>query len=286
MPSNIKFHGRNAWGFFFVIPSVYILCLLIRSSDALLYPINPASYLKRFPTARNMFSGIIEDIGSVDRYEVVNDLVLWDGSKGEGVEMTIKCPLALSEAYIGCSIAVNGVCLTATELNSDSSTFRVGLAPETLRRSNLSKLKKGDKVNIERALRTDSRNSGHFVQGHVDCEGVIDSMRQEGDSLWITLKVPSHIIRYMVPKGFVALDGTSLTICDVNHQDNTFSVMLVRHTQERIIFPLKKPGDTVNVEVDVLAKMMDNMSAGLVEKVKYLEGKVAELEQKLNALPK
>jgi len=225
----------------------------------------------------------------------VKDLVLWDGSKGEGVELTIKCPLALSEAYIGCSIAVNGVCLTATELNSDVSTFRVGLAPETLRRSNLSKLKMGDKVNIERALRADSRNSGHVVQGHVDCEGVIEAMRPEGDSLWVTMKVPLEIIRYMVPKGFVALDGTSLTLCDVDYKACTFSVMLVRHTQEKIILPLKKVGDTVNVEVDVLAKMIDSLSqagqtgtaSGSVsdgERVKVLEEKVARLEKMLNNL--
>eukprot|EP01038_Epipyxis_sp_PR26KG_P013951 gene13951-18711_t len=112
--------------------------------------------------ARNMFSGIIEDIGIVENLVVNKNLLLWDGSFGEGVELTVKSEKAVEDAYLGCSIAVNGVCLTATHLNNDK--FTVGLAPETLRRSNLGKLSVGSKVNVERALRTDSRNSGHFVQ--------------------------------------------------------------------------------------------------------------------------
>ena len=119
----------------------------------------------RAPPARAMFSGIVEEMGTVRRLEKVDRMEMWDGSVGEGWELEVNAEEAVRGATLGCSIAVNGVCLTATEFDESKATF--GLAPETLRRSNLASLKAGDPVNLERALPADGRNSGHFVQGHV-----------------------------------------------------------------------------------------------------------------------
>ena len=112
-----------------------------------------------------MFTGIVEEMGTVVKLEERDDMTLWDGSKGQGTELTVRGNVVLEGAYLGCSICVNGVCLTATELKDD--TFKVGLAPETLRRTYLGSMKKGDAVNLERASEIGGRNSGHFVQGHV-----------------------------------------------------------------------------------------------------------------------
>lgn len=149
--------------------------------------IHVASNLRqiRSVSPRAMFSGIVEEMGTVRRLEKVPGLTLWDGSTGEGWEMDIAADLVLEGATLGCSIAVNGVCLTVTEF--DETSFSVGLAPETIRRSNLSALKKGDPVNLERALAADGRNSGHFVQGHVDDVGIIQELRPDGDSLFVTV---------------------------------------------------------------------------------------------------
>ena len=202
-----------------------------------------------------MFSGIIEEMGTVDELTNRSDMIMWDGTTGHGVELTVIADTVLQEAYIGCSIAVNGVCLTATSLKDNK--FTVGLASETLRRSNLGKLSKGSKVNLERALRADGRNSGHFVQGHVDCTGSIVDKWKENDSLWIKVKLPELFMRYIVPKGFICIDGTSLTICDVDTNTNCFTFMLIAHTQQHVIIPNKDIGEEVNIEVDVLAKMVD-----------------------------
>lgn len=113
-----------------------------------------------------MFTGIVEEMGTVVSLEERDDMPLWDGTKGKGTELTVEADVALEDAYLGCSICVNGVCLTATELKDNK--FKVGLAPETLRRTYLGTLKKGDHVNLERASEIGGRNSGHFVQGHVD----------------------------------------------------------------------------------------------------------------------
>ena len=115
-----------------------------------------------------------------------------------------------------CSICVSGVCLTATDLDWEHKCFRVGLAPETLRRTYLGDLKPGDKVNLERASEIGGRNSGHFVQGHVDGTGDIVDRWQDQDSLWYKVRVAPDLLKYIVPKGFVAIDGTSLTVLDVD----------------------------------------------------------------------
>ena len=228
-----------------------------------------ASGVRRAASPRAMFSGIVEEMGTVKRLEKVAGIELWDGSVGEGWEMEVDAKVVLEQASLGCSIAVNGVCLTVTEF--DEKRFAVGLAPETIRRTNLVNLKAGDPINLERALAADGRNSGHFVQGHVDDVGIIEELRPDGDSLYVKVrpdavgcdpvgpfgrclhlrgaesclshprqvKPPARLMPYIVPKGFIAVDGTSLTVCEVDYTEGWFNFMLVAYTQQKIIIPNK-----------------------------------------------
>ena len=240
----------------------YYLCV-----RALSYPCGRWRGLSRGGfTAGKMFTGIVEEMGTVDSLELNPRMLLWDGSLGEGVELTVMGAKTVQEGYLGCSIAVNGVCLTATSI--EGNKFTVGLAPETLRRTNLGKLQPGARVNLERALRADGRNSGHFVQGHVDCCGTILSKWKENDSLWFKVQLPQDYIRYVVPKGFICVDGTSLTVCAVESSSDVswFTFMLIAHTQQSVIIPLKGEGDLVNIEVDVLAKMVETSVAGFTNR--------------------
>jgi riboflavin synthase len=177
---------------------------------------------------------------------------LWDGSTGEGWKLTVKAKLALVDAYIGCSIAVNGVCLTVTAFDAES--FEVGLAPETVRLTNLMDLSVGSAVNLERSMAAEGRNSGHYVQGHVDDCGTITNFAREGDSLWVTIAAEPAVLDFIVQKGYIAVDGTSLTVCKVDRLQGWFNLMLVQHTQQVIIMPQKEIGDRVNLEVDVTGK--------------------------------
>jgi len=185
-----------------------------------------------------MFTGIVEEIGVVVSMTEVAELTLWDGSKGKGFVLVVKCKVCLDGCYLGASIAVNGTCLTATAFDDTSVTF--GVAPETLRCTNLGSLSPGSQVNMERAAQQGGRNSGHYVQGHVDNTGEIVKKWREGESLWIKVKVPKSLITLIVKKGFIAVDGTSLTVCDVNSEESWFTFMLVQYTQTKIIVPHKK----------------------------------------------
>jgi riboflavin synthase len=217
----------------------------------------------------------VEEMGSVRKLEKVARLEQWDGTIGEGWELELEADVALGQASLGCSIAVNGVCLTVTEF--DVTSFKVGLAPETLRRSNLGDLSTGDPVNLERALPADGRNSGHFVQGHVDDVGTIAELRPDGDSLFVSVKAPPRLMPYIVPKGFIAIDGTSLTVVDVDQAAGTFSFMLIEFTQQKVIIPKKKVGDKVNLEVDVISKYVEQSLAAVVARVEALEKKLEEV---------
>ncbi len=192
-----------------------------------------------------MFTGIIEEIGTVRELR----------RSGDGTTLKITAGMVIRDARPGDSIAVNGTCLTVATLGEDF--FTAGLAPETLQRTNLGRLQTGSPVNLERALLPTQRMGGHFVQGHVDGTGVIRSMRPDKDSLWLTIAATPELMRYIVPKGFIALDGVSLTVVEV--WENTFSVMLVAYTREHIILPQKKPGDHVNIEVDILGKYVEKL---------------------------
>ena len=188
---------------------------------------------------------------------------------------------------IRCSISVNGVCLTATSLDTANKQFTVGLAPETLRKTNLgsydpnSTHNKHRTVNLERASEIGGRNSGHFVQGHVDNTGTIIDQWVDDNSLFFKISFPQEYMRYIVPKGFIAIDGTSLTVCEVDNEECWFTFMLVEYTQKKIILPLKEVGDTVNVEVDVLSKYSERAWEAFVPKMEALEERVRELEGRL-----
>ena len=178
-----------------------------------------------------------------------------------------------------CSICVNGVCLTATELQNE--TFKVGLAPETLRRTYLGSLNEGEPVNLERASEIGGRNSGHFVQGHVDGVGEIINKWEDEDSLFFKVEVKKDLIRYIVPKGFIAIDGTSLTVCEVDSKESWFTFMLVEYTQKKIVIPNKDIGEPLNIEVDVLGKYSESAMAAVLPRIEELEQKVQYLEAKL-----
>ena len=231
-------------------------------------------------TRQNVFSGIIEEMGTVVSLQTDKEMLLWDGTTGEGTELIVDGPVASDGAYIGCSIAVNGVCLTATRIDIDGAPkFSLTLAPETLRRTNLGVLTEGAKVNLERSLAADGRNSGHYVQGHVDTTGKVIRKTLEGDSLWVEISVDDpDLLACIVPKGYVAVDGTSLTVCDVN--EKSFTLMLIEHTQTCVVLPPREIGDAVNLEVDVIAKYA-RRSVGDFE---ALTKRVADLEARLEGL--
>lgn len=191
-----------------------------------------------------MFTGIVEEIGTVERLEV-----------GRPHLLTIAASVVLGDIQPGDSINVNGACLTVTQLTP--RTIAVGLMPETLRRSNLSDLRPGDGVNLERALTPHSRLGGHFVQGHLDGVGSIVAQRPEMDALRVTIGASPEILRYLVPQGYVAVDGVSLTVVEV--AGSAFTASLVAYTQAHITLPDKHVGDKVNLEVDILAKYVDSL---------------------------
>ncbi|KAI1768263.1 Lumazine-binding protein [Hypoxylon sp. FL1150] len=207
-----------------------------------------------------MFTGLVEEIG------VVAELNPHDETGG--TSLTIRLPESsklLEGALLGDSISINGVCLTATNIDVQNAvpSFKVGIAPETLRLTNLGELKKDSNVNLERAVRADTRMGGHFVQGHVDTTAEIVDVRQDGNALTFRFSPKSvDVLKYIVFKGYVALDGTSLTVTQVNDTEGWFEVMLIAYTQEKVVVAQKKVGETVNIEVDVLAKYAEKSMAG------------------------
>lgn len=183
--------------------------------------------------------------------------------------MKIQARTILEDIRLGDSISINGTCLTVTEFDTDLFEFSVGLSPETLRKTSLGELESGSLVNLERALSPSTRMGGHFVQGHVDGTGEILDMKPEGDSLWVKVKVGRDLLKYIVPKGFIAVDGTSLTVVDVFDEEACFNFMLVAYTQQKIVIPLKKVGQKVNLEVDILGKYVERLlSSGFVDSIR------------------
>lgn len=184
--------------------------------------------------------------------------------------MKIGAKTVLEGVSLGDSIAVNGTCLTVTQFDNQISEFTVGLSPETLRKTSLVELSAGSLVNLERAVQPTSRMGGHFVQGHVDGTGEIVSMEAEEDSLWVKVKAAKEVLKYVVPKGFIAVDGTSLTVVDVFDEEDCFNFMLVAYTQQKVVIPLKKVGQKVNLEVDILGKYVERLlSSGFVKSIKH-----------------
>ena len=192
-----------------------------------------------------MFTGIVE--------KLVEVLDLEPGDKG--TRITVKN--VFDEApQLGDSVAVNGVCLTVTDFNSQS--FSADIMPETLKRTNLGQLRTGDMVNLERPLVLGGQVGGHLVQGHVDDTGRIASVTSEGESVLIQFEASPEVMRFIVPKGFIAVDGISLTVA--NRDTDSFRVSIVDYTRQHTTLGNKKVGDTVNLEVDIIAKYVAQLS--------------------------
>ena len=189
-----------------------------------------------------MFTGLVAGTGTVESLE----------RDGAGVRLRVRSELA-GELGPGDSVAVNGVCLTAVE--PDGTGFSADVMEETLRRSSLGPLGTGDAVNLELPLRAGDRLGGHIVQGHVDGTGEVDSVREEGRSRVVRIAAPGELLRYVVEKGSIAVDGVSLTVSAVD--GDAFEVSLIPETLERTTLGAAAPGRTVNLEVDVLAKYVE-----------------------------
>ena len=191
-----------------------------------------------------MFTGIVEELGTV-------------GSIRNGVLM-VDASLILGDLDVKDSICVNGACLTVTELTGTG--FQVDVVPETLRRTNLGELISGSKVNLERSLQMGGRLGGHIVQGHVDCTGEISSITEDGDAYLYSFAVPSELSKYIVQKGFICVDGISLTVVDCS--DDEFTVTLIPYTREHTVLGAKNEGNKVNLEADIMAKYIEKLSNG------------------------
>ncbi len=192
-----------------------------------------------------MFTGIILGKGTVVEKR----------SSGSGMIFSLETDFDLTDPDEGESIAVNGVCLTARDIRT--RRFTVDVSPESLARTNLGKLSVGSKVNLERALRLSDRLGGHMVSGHVDAVSLVVERRPVGNFVQFTFTVPSGLARYIIEKGSIAIDGTSLTVnsCD----DRIFSIVVIPHTLEVTILGRLQEGDSVNIEVDLIGKYVEKM---------------------------
>jgi riboflavin synthase len=188
-----------------------------------------------------VFTGIVEEVGEVQ-------------SVGE-LTLGINAVTVLSDLELGDSVAVNGVCLTVTAI--DGAGFCVDVVPETRRKTNLGGLQVGALLNLERALTPESRMGGHIVQGHVEGVGTIESITPDGDAAIWRFSTDPAILRYVVPKGFIAIDGISLTVIEVDEQG--FSVTLIPFTMEHTAMRSRGVGDTVNIETDVLGRYVERL---------------------------
>ena len=192
-----------------------------------------------------MFTGLIATLGTVER--------LAEGSTS--CRLTVRAPQLLSGVKIGDSIAVNGVCLTVVHLRGD--TFTADVMPETVRRTTLHLLQPGDRVNLEKALRPTDGLDGHIVQGHVEGVGTIQQIISEGNARVFRIQAPGELLRYIVEKGSIAVDGISLTVTETD--DSGFGVSLIPHTAKMTTLGYKSAGDAVNLETDILARYVEKI---------------------------
>lgn len=192
-----------------------------------------------------MFTGIIEEMGEV--------ISVAKGASSS--RLTISGNKIFSDVKLGDSIAVNGVCLTAASLTKNS--FTADVMAETLRRSSLGILQRGSKVNLERAMAADGRFGGHIVSGHIDGTGTISNKTKEDNAIWVTVTAPKEVLRYIVEKGSIAIDGISLTVAYVD--ESCFKVSIIPHTAEETTLLLKDTGKIVNLECDVVGKYVDKL---------------------------
>lgn len=192
-----------------------------------------------------MFTGIIEELGTIEKIN----------QHSEAIVMTIGAKKVLEDVQLGDSIAVNGVCLTVTSFSQKS--FTVDIMPETVRSTSLSMVKNGSNVNLERAMAANGRFGGHFVSGHVDGIGKIVNRSPVDNAIYYEIEVPKELERYLLFKGSIAIDGTSLTIFGV--KNNKCTVSLIPHTVKETVMGSKGPGDIVNIECDMVGKYIEQL---------------------------
>ena len=213
---------------------------------------------------RNIFTGIIEELG------VVKSIAI-NGASGC---ITIKAKKVLEGTQLGDSIAVNGTCLTVTSINSDG--FSADVMAETVKRTSLSQLGKGDLVNLERAMILNGRFGGHIVSGHIDGTGTITKYTKEENAIWVTIKAPDEILDLIVEKGSICIDGISLTVATVSDQD--FQVSIIPHTAKETTLIHKKVGSLVNLENDIVGKYIKKlMENNQEEQAKKASGLTMEM---------
>ena len=191
-----------------------------------------------------MFTGLVEELGVISE---ITQTEIW-----------IEASVVMEDLGIKDSISVNGACLTVVDLSEN--TFRVDVVPETLSRTDLGDLSAGDKVNLERSVQLGGRLGGHIVQGHVDGTAVITSIVEEGTSWSIEFGISDTLSKYIVEKGFICVDGASLTV--VNCDENAFSIALIPFTKDNTVLGLKRVGSTVNIETDIIGKYLEKLSTG------------------------
>lgn len=207
-----------------------------------------------------MFTGIVEEVGSLKEISL--------GSGFGNIE--INASKVLEETKIGDSIAVNGVCLTVNKLNDNS--FVADIMGETLNRTNLGKLKTGDNVNLERALKLSDRLGGHIVSGHIDGKGKIISIDHKEDGTWFTISADKEILKYIIFKGSIAIDGISLTVAYVDNE--VFKVSVIPHTLNNTILAYKIEGSEVNLENDLVGKYIEKFSSFSSQKSEKEESRI------------
>ena len=194
-----------------------------------------------------MFTGIIEELGVVESLE----------DQGDAVRLAVRGPLVVGDAALGDSIAVNGVCLTVSAQSDE--TFTADVMRETLLKTGLGSLTAGERVNLERAVTPTTRLGGHIVQGHVDATSTVVSRTPSEHWEVVEVALPEQLAPYLVEKGSVTIDGISLTVVAVDDERGVFSVSLIPETLARTTLGFRRPGDTVNLEVDVIAKYVERM---------------------------
>ena len=204
-----------------------------------------------------MFTGIIEEIGKIEEIS----------KQGRNLKLRIKAHKILNGLKVGDSININGTCQTIIAANSDS--FTVEAVEETLRKTNLSGLKRNDGVNLERAVRLSDRLGGHLVTGHIDCVGKLKSITKKEGSFLCEFQLPEKYLTYLVEKGSVAVDGISFTVVEV--KENSFTVAIIPFTLENTTLGAKKIGDSVNIETDLIGKYVERILASKRDKFEITE---------------
>lgn len=209
-----------------------------------------------------MFTGIVQELGTVR-----------DTRPGS---LVVECRRVLRNTKLGDSIAVNGVCLTIIEI--DEGSFTANVVPETYRRTNLGQARPGETVNLECAMLAGERLSGHIVQGHIDGLGTLEDVYEEGEDLILRYSAEPALLRYVVEKGSICIDGTSLTVAE--RSDNGFSVAIIPHTRSHTNLAAKQIGDQINLEVDVLAKYVEQLLRPYAERSRVGALSTAETEDR------